>query len=611
MNRSGRSRGEAEIIRIRILVLAMLTVFGGLALAMYRVQVAHGAVYQENLEQQSVRRVRLPGLRGRILDRHGAVLAENRPSYCVAIYLEELERTEPRRPIADHVDSVLATLSDMLGRPPMVDRSDVQNHLTKRRPLPLIAWRDLDHEAMARFAERTALMPGVDLVVEPVRVYPGGTVASHILGYVGRTNMVQDTEEPFNYYYPEMLGRSGIEKHMDETLRGTAGGRLMRVDVTGYRNEDLAVRDADPGRDIQLSIDVRIQRLAEEALQDVAGAAVVVDSRNGDVLALVSSPAFDPNAFVPYITASTWKSMVEDPDKPMVNRAVAGTYTPGSIFKPVVAFAALENRKIDPDKTFDCPGYFTLGNQRIACWYRYGHGAMNAHDAIQNSCNVYFCNVGLSMGHEYISHMARAMGLGVQTGIGLDYEKAGLVPDARWKRDERGEGWYEGDTCNFSIGQGPVTVTPLQMAMMTAAIANGGTVLKPRLVLGVREPDAPAFTRVPVEVTNELGWSRLPLRIVRQGMYDSVMSPRGTGRLAAVAGVEMAGKTGTAEFGPKALNKKRGWMIAFAPFGQPRYAVALVVDDADGGGLDAAPRLRHIMSGLFASPADREEAHRG
>ena len=611
MNRTGRSRVDAELIRIRILVLAMLTVFGGLALAMYRVQVAHGADYQENLEQQSVRRVRLPGLRGRILDRHGAVLAENRPSYCVAIYLEELERTEPRQPIADHVDGLLATLSDMLGRPPELDRSDVQNHLKKRRPLPLIAWSDLDHQAMARFAERTALMPGVDLIVEPVRVYPGGAVASHILGYVGRTNMVQHAEQPFNYYYPEMLGRSGVEKRMDATLRGKAGGRLMRVDVTGYRNEDLAVRDARPGSDIQLSIDVRVQRLAEEALQDVTGAAVVVDSRNGDVLALASSPAFDPNVFVPYITTAAWKAMSDDPGRPMLNRAVAGTYTPGSIFKPVVAFAALENRMVGPDDAHDCPGYFMLGSLRIGCWYRYGHGTMNARDAIQNSCNVYFCNIALGMGHEYISHMARAVGLGSPTGIDLDYEKAGLVPDARWKRDTLGEGWYEGDTCNFSIGQGPVTVTPLQMAMMTATIANGGTVLKPRLVLGIREPDAPSFTRVPVEVTNELGWSSRPLRIVRQGMYDSVMSRRGTGRLAAVQGVEMAGKTGTAEFGPKALNKKRGWMIAFAPFRQPRYAVAVVVDDAEGGGLDAAPRIAHIMGGLFESAAVREEAHRG
>jgi penicillin-binding protein 2 len=391
----------------------------------------------------------------------------------------------------------------------------------------------------------------------------------------------------------------GVERRFDGMLRGEAGGRLVRVDVSGFRHEDLAQRDPKSGSDLRLALDLRVQRLAEKALGGTPGALVVLDPRNGDVLAMVGEPGFDPNVFVPAISPAEWARIDGDERKPLVNRAMAEHYAPGSIFKPVVALAALENGLAHPGTTFHCPGYFDLGRARFNCWTRGQHGDLNMQEAIKHSCNVYFYRLGLQCGQEYIYHMASAMGLGRQTGISLPNEVPGRVPNAAWMRETRGHGWRAGDTCNFSIGQGDVAVTPLQMAVMCATLANGGHVYQPRLVLGVREPGAERFRPIPPHVANEMNWSATSLQVVRGGMRDVIMSERGTGKLARVPGVEMAGKTGTAEYGKKEEGKKRGWMIAFAPFDAPRYAVALVVDDAISGGVTAAPRIKQLMSGLL------------
>lgn len=355
-----------------------------------------------------------------------------------------------------------------------------------------------------------------------------------------------------------------------------------------------------------MSIDMRAQQLVETALEGTVGAAVVVDPNNGDVIAMASSPGFNLNQFVPAISRDDWRALSDDPDKPMVNRAVAGTYAPGSTFKPVVAIAALENKKATPGTSFSCPGYFTLGRGRFACWYHAGHGLLDMQEALEHSCNVYFFHLGLQCGPEPIYHMAEALGLGQKTDISLDYEASGLVPDNAWKQRMYHDAWRDGDTCNMSIGQGALGATPLQMAMATAAFANGGTLFRPRIVLGVRETDDGPLRAVPPHVVRTLDWSPRNAAIVRGGMHDVVMSPRGTGRLAQVPGVDMAGKTGTAEYGVKGQGHKIAWMIAFAPYDNPRYAVALMVEEGVTGGTTAAPKMKQIMAGLFAPPARQE-----
>jgi len=592
---------DDEFLRVRIVFLLMLLVLGLLGAGMWRIQVSHGQRYENKQAMQSIRRVRTPGVRGRLFDRTTTCLADNRPSYCVAVYLEELRRPGAWSKTIDRVEELIATLSTELNLPPTITRKDIQAHIRKRLPLPLVLWRDIDEETLARLSERASEFPGVDIYPEAVRFYPEKQLACHLLGYIGRADIAQEDndEEPYDYYLPEMTGRSGVERSLDTYLRGEAGGRLVRIDVSGYRRDDVGQRDPRPGSDIRLALNAGIQRMAEEALGDVPGTVVVLDPRNGDVLALASSPGYDPNQFIPFITTDAWAALNENPMKPLINRAVAGLYAPGSTFKPITALAALENGKARASDTHDCPGYFKLGSTVFRCWFHPGHGVLDLRGALQHSCNVYMFNMGLACGHEAIAHMAGALGLGRKTEIELDYERAGLVPDERWKRLTFNDGWRDGDTCNMAIGQGALQVTPLQMAVVTAAIANGGLVYRPRLVLAIRDPGQETFIERPPEVVNDMHWAPENIRAVREGMRDVVMTADGTGRAIQVPGITVAGKTGTAEFGRKDEHKRHAWMIAFAPYEAPRYAVVMLVDEGVSGSETAAPKMKKLMQGLF------------
>lgn len=590
-----------EVLRLRLVAGAMAAGFLALGVALWRVQVASGHRYETDLAKQSIRRVRLPGIRGRIYDRSGRALAENRPGYAVVVYLEELRQPGSWERTVEHVDATLDELAARLGLPREVSAEDIRRHIRRRLPLPLFAWTDVSEETVARWAEQTPGLPGIDLYTEPVRAYPHGETACHLLGHVGRADIAQFEDQPYHYYLPEMAGRSGLERAYDEALRGRAGGRLVRVDVSGFRHGDMGVREPVAGDDLLLTLDLGVQALAERALGGQAGAVVVIDPRNGDVLALASRPGFDPNAFVPSLPAALWESLRDDPRKPLLNRAVAGAYPPGSTFKPVVAMAALANGRARASAEFSCSGVFLLGTHPFACWYAPGHGTIDLRQALRYSCNVYFYRLALQAGPDYVWHMAAALGLGRPSGIDLDYEVGGLVPDDAWKRRTAGDAWRDGDTCNLAIGQGALTATPVQMAVVAAALANGGRVVRPRLVSATRAQGESAFRRRAAQPAADLHWDPAQLAAVREGMRDVVQAPDGTGRRARVPGVTIAGKTGTAQYGPGETNLHRGWMIAFAPFDTPRYAAAMVIEEAESGGGTVAPRLQVLLRGLFPS----------
>lgn len=607
---------DDEILRLWLVFAAMLLFLGFLGAWLWRIQVTRADEFRSRQVTQSIRRVPVPGTRGRMFDRAGLCVADNRPSFNVALYLEELRQPGAWSQTVSRVQALLADLSDVVRKPVGVGRGDIQVHIRKRLALPLVAWRDIDETALARLMEREAGRPGVDLSADPVRFYPFGQLACHVIGYVGRTSLVpaaggeeaQDNYRAFDA--SEAEGKSGLEKVLDRQLRGVAGERLLRVDVAGYRRDDVHRREAQPGHDVQLALDVQVQKLVETALGGVPGAAVVLDPRNGDVLAMASSPGFNPNDFLPFISGAEWAELTGDADKPLLNRAISEHYAPGSTFKPVTMMAALDGNRIGAGTAFDCPGHFELGAARFRCWFHAGHGTLDAQQAIQFSCNVYMFHSALLSGPQPIHDLAAQLGLGQRTRVGLEGETPGINPDHAWKRKTFGDGWRDGDTCNLSIGQGFLSTTPLQMAMVTATIANGGAVYRPRLLLGTRAPGEREFTRQPPELVRTVGWSLDHLNLVRRGMRDVVMSERGTGRLARAPGVEMAGKTGTAQFESHGEMKRHAWMIAYAPFTEPRYAIAMVVDEGVSGGETIGPRIRQIVGGLFP-PADSQDGASG
>lgn len=580
------TRENTEVLRFRMHLLLglMLLSFAFLIVHLWNIQVLRSSEFRSSLDRQSMRRVRLPGIRGRIFDRNGKCLADNRPLYCLAIYTEELRQRGRWARTIDKVDTVVDDLAQVLGTARQVTREDIAQHVQRRLPLPFLAWRGLSEQDLARWAESERVFAGVDVYVEPERIYPFGISASHVIGYVGRLDPASTDEDPYHYYLPEMEGKFGIEKAADERLRGQAGGRLIRVDASGFKYEEKGDREPISGEDVTLALDMDIQMMAENILSNRPGAVVVMDPRNGDVLALASAPAFDVSALQ---STESWKKLLANPGRPLINRAIAGQYPPGSTFKPLVALTALVDGRVNPSAVFSCPGYYMVGHQTFHCWSRQGHGDLIMRKAIEQSCNPFFIDLGLRTEYKRIYHMAEAAGFGQRTGIELEGESPGLLPDDEWKRRERRDAWRPGDTANVSIGQGALLVTPMQMAVFVSALANGGTIYRSRLLRGRSRGG---------EVVNKMAWTPAQLSVVRGGMYDVVQAETGTGKRVRLDGVAMGGKTGTAQYGN---GLKHAWMIVFAPYESPRYAVAMVLENAVSGGISVAPLLRELMQQIL------------
>jgi penicillin-binding protein 2 len=599
---------QIHVWRLLLLWTVMVCFFSVLVVRLWNLQVSQGREYQRRLVKQSLRSVRLPGMRGRILDRNGVPLADNRPSYCVSLFLEELRRPGGVKRTVDNVMTVLDRLAEVMDRPRQLFPQDVRLHLGRRTPLPLIAWKDLDEEAVARFMEHESEFPGVALTVEAVRVYPLEKQSCHLLGYVGRADISKlldhaegEEVEKFHYYLPEMAGKSGVEKRLDGVLRANAGGKLeIQVDVVGFKFDEVSRRVPGQGSDVVLALDARIQQAAEELLGTDRGAVVVVDPRNGDILALASAPGYNPNDFVPSIPSSIWNRLLTNEGRPLYNRATGGEYAPGSTFKPITLLAALHSGKVKADTRYSCPGYYQLGSARFRCWQHWGHGSIDLTSAIRYSCNVYLYHAAMTCGPESIQEMARSCGFGRKTGISLDFERPGLVPSDEWKRRARHDGWRDGDTCNQAIGQGALLVTPLQLALYASALANGGTLWKPRLIQQILPTDGDSQEILPVEVEDGPHWNSRHIQTVRQGMRDAVQMPDGSGKRAKLKNVVVAGKTGTAEYGVKGAGHKMTWMIAFAPYDNPTVAVAFLVEDGMSGGTTVAPRIKALLTQVFA-----------
>lgn len=582
--------------RIYLLMGGMVMAFLVLGISLWRLQVANVSQFENRQQIQSLRRVRLPGIRGKIYDRNGLCLADNRPVYSIALFLEDVRRAGPWSRTIDRAMETVEKVSQVTGLKPQIVRDEIWKHIRLRLPLPLVLWRDVNPETMSRLAEQGCDIPGVDIYTQATRVYPYSPYTSHLLGYVGRADPeAMNEDENYSYYLPEMSGRAGLEKLFDPFLRGEAGGTLVQIDVSGYRHGELARRAPKSGGDLRLTLDMEVQLLAHKALGDCCGAVVVLDPNNGDVLAMLSAPEFDANRFVPYITATDWKALREDPDNPLLNRAAAGVYPPGSTFKPLVALAAATANPEAIHTVYDSPSIFRIGGRIV---HTEAHGEVDMREALKVSANVYFFKTALACGPETILQQTLAAGLGRKTGVEVDFEQSGIVPDKEWQQENK-TGWSDGDTCNLAIGQGYLSVTPVQMAMLTATIANGGYLYRPRLVQAYREPGTDSYISNPGQRIGKMNWSEAALVTVRGGMRDVIMEKDGTGHIAAVDGLDYAAKTGTAEYGEKQHGLNQTWMIAFAPFDNPQYAVAIMVEGGRTGGSTVGPRLKILMEGLY------------
>jgi len=592
--------------RLPLLVVVILLVFGAFIVRLFQLQIIMGEVFAEESDKNSVRLVRLEAPRGDILDREGRVIATTRPAFGLQVLPSDL-----RNP-----DLAFRALSQLLGEDANGLREQVGEARGRARFQPVRLAGDLSYDRLASVESHLYALPGVMTDVRPRRDYVGADLAAHVLGYLGEVQRSQlETRDYVGYRSGDVVGQAGIEALEQSHLRGRDGGRNVVVDVRGRVVDVLDEEEPVTGGSVTLTLDLDLQRIAEEAFQpDVVGgppkmgALVAMDVNTGDVLALVSKPSYDPNAFAGGVSAVTWKELTTGEWKPLQNRAISGQYPPGSTYKAIVAAAALQEHVITPGGLVYCPGHFTLGRRTYGCWKKEGHGSMSLRDALVQSCDVYFYQAGLKLGVDRLAFFARGFNLGRRTGIGLPSEQPGLIPTAAWKERRFSEPWGAGETVSASIGQGFDLLTPLQLAVAYAAIANGGRVVRPRLLLRTQDPDGRIEEGPAPETVSTVPVSAENLAILRDALTGVVEEPRGTGARARVPGMRVAGKTGTAQVvhlqHTKDLEpddvpikyRDHAWFVAFAPADAPQIVVAVLNEHGGHGGSAAAPIAQRVLA---------------
>ena len=526
-------------------------------LRLWSLQVVNHKHYIELAQRNRIRIVRISASRGRIFDRNGILLVDNKVATQLVVIAEEILDKE----------ELIKKLSSITSFRPEYIIKKIKENIFKPF-IPAVLADNMDEQMLVRVSEARPVLSGISVQVRPIRNYLFGEVMSHLIGYVGE---VTQEELRKGYRWNDIIGRTGIEKTYDVKLQGSVGYKEMQVDHRGNIDRVLNTIEPCQGSDIFLTIDSRLQELLCKLFDKKSGAGIVMNPQTGEVLAIMSVPGFPPNKFISPVKADVVSRIFQDKRRPMINRAVQGLYAPGSVFKIVVALAALEEGVITRKKLFYCDGEFKLGNASFGCWGK--HSWVDLSKAIKKSCNEYFYQVGLKCGQAPIVDVARRFGLGKKTGIELPGEKKGLLP----KKDID---WYPGDTVNLSIGHGHILVTPIQIACMVSAIANGGTYYRPRLVMG-EESDS-----VEVEIDRDY------LDLVKKALLRVVKEPDGTGHRAYVKGLDIAGKTGTVEL---KKGKTVTWFVGFAPFSDPQAVVVIVTEGGESGGVTAAPIAQKVF----------------
>lgn len=620
-------------IRIQFLALVILLALSGLVAKLWYVQVARGAEYTARIRGRSQVTVRIPAVRGEIRDRHGITLADNRTSFDVDFYLPDMVKGFRERGgevpeykfkrvgrggmLEERKTTDIVQIVNQAVMPRMQDlqlaedysAERLQRHYINDVEVPYTYRKDIDFETVAKFAEHNLGLPGVDVAIKPVRRYVYASLAGHLLGYVGDPEDIKSKPDinDYNFYQADVEGKASIEQFMDDYLRGKPGTRIMTRNAKGVITGVEGIIEPTPGDNVYLTIDARIQWIAENALREGGvgrGAIVVVSPDNGDILAMASVPSYDPNTFIPFVETEVWNTLINDETNPLLNRAISG-YAPGSTYKIPIGLAGMY-KGLPASIRFTCSGGVTYGNKFMRCWIHDkggAHGSLDLSSAIKVSCNAYFYQFGNAAGIDSIAEVGKLLGLGCTSDLPLTGESPGTLPDREYFLKRYKMRPTSGLVANVAIGQGDVLATPLQMAMVTATVANGGISYYPRLVDRVISVNGVTTKQLPPRRRGDLkdrGMTAQQIEQVRRGMWKVVNEGGGTASRARLKGIEVAGKTGTAQFWRKGKKDNHAWFICFAPYENPQFAVCVLVQGAKAGGQVAAPLAAKVLEESFA-----------
>jgi penicillin-binding protein 2 len=585
--------------QLKNVTLFVLVVFGVLILRLWFLQIVNGRIYRTSSENNRIHLRSIPPFRGMIFDRDGEILVGNRPSFDLCAIPEEVQNRE----------ELFRRLNHLMGLDPKLAAQKLAQAPQRYPFRPVSLRRDITRDELALIETHRFNLPGVIMKARPLRHYLYENLFSHLIGYLGEIS----EKELISGRYPnnnpgDLVGRSGVERKWQSFLHGMQGGEQVEVDAAGRQIRSISRRPPISGSSISLTIDKDLQLLAEEQLKGKKGAIVAMDPNDGKILALASSPSFDPNLFTTGIDKETWKEIISSKDYPLQNRALSSQYPPGSVFKIAVALAGLEEGVITPEEEIVCKGIYHLGKHPYYCWKKRGHGVVSFRRALIESCDVYFYHLGKSLGVDKIAEYAGRLGLGVKTGLDVGQEKQGLIPTSAWKLRRFGVPWQAGETVSVSIGQSFVLVTPIQMATLISAIFNGGMLYQPQVTKWIGKPEAEKLYEFVPKLTRQIKIKKEWLGLVSEALIGAVNEPHGTGSRAKFKQILVAGKTGTAQVITLEKEKELGaegevprhfrdhaWFVAVAPADSPTIALSILIEHGGHGGAAAAPIAKEIL----------------
>lgn len=597
--------------KLKIVIILIGVALSVLLIRLWYLQVIKGNELKQRSENNAVRFRKIQPLRGLVMDRNGQVIVDNRPSFDV-LYM-------PTKGV--NPESLIQKIKDIYKTKSIDYASDQPFPKTLKPYLPVRLEKNVSMEKVALVETNMIDLPGVYVDVTPVRLYMDGEIIAPIIGYTGEVSKEELENSEEDYSSGDITGKYGIERVLEPYIRGRRGNELVEVNAFGKVIKNLGRIDPVSGSNVVLTIDAQLQKVAWDAFEGKAGAAVAMDPRDGSILAMVSLPSFDPNLFNSGIAREEWEKLQKNPLNPLSNRSISGQYPPGSTYKLIVAAAALEEGMITPETRISCSGSFNLGNRSYRCWKKHGHGSVNLHRALVESCDVYFYTVGRMLGVDKIARYARLFGLGEATGIELAHERKGLVPTRDWKLARLKEPWQLGETISISIGQGFNLTTPLQLVQAYGALANGGTLWRPHLVQRIELADGSIEKKYLPEKKGELKLSQQTLSVLNRALWGVVNEPGGTGAAARRPNADVCGKTGTSQViglpqndkarraqKIAAFHKDHALFVGYAPMKSPEIAVVVIAENAGGGGAVAAPIARKILNAYFEAKKKEKTA---